>query len=41
MDLLVDCGILPDDNWYICGDIRLKFGGVDAQNPRTEITIIT
>src|SRR4051794_32605857 len=29
MDLLVDMEILKDDNWFICGDIHLKFGGVD------------
>ena len=39
MDLMVDNGILEDDNWFVCGDIRLKFGGVDKENPRAEIII--
>lgn len=39
MDLLVDNRILKDDNWFICGDINLKFGGVDKINPRVEIEI--
>jgi hypothetical protein len=40
MDLLVDMEILEDDNWFICSDIHLKFGGVDKQNPRAEIEIL-
>ena len=40
MDLLVDAGILEDDNWFICGAVNLKFGGVDRENPRAEIEII-
>jgi len=39
MDLLVDLGILEDDNWFVCGDIHLKFGGVDTENPRALIEI--
>lgn len=39
MDLLVDVKILEDDNWFIVGDIHLKFGGVDRENPRAEIFI--
>lgn len=39
MDLLVDLGILEDDNWFICGDIHLIFGGVDTKNPRALIEI--
>lgn len=41
MDLLVDMGILEDDNWFIVGDIHLIFGGVDNQNPRAVIEINT
>ena len=40
MDLLVDCGYLQDDNWFICNDVHLLFGGVDKENPRAEIEII-
>ena len=40
MDLLVDAGIIEDDNWFICPDIRLKFGGVDHENPRAEVMFI-
>ena len=36
-DLFVDCGIIDDDNWYILDDYRVKFMGVDKENPRCEI----
>ena len=39
MDLLVECRILEDDNWFDVGDLHLKFGGVDPKNPRAEILI--
>ncbi len=39
MDLLVDAEILEDDNWFICSDIRMLFGGIDKENPRCEIEI--
>lgn len=39
MDLLVDNGILEDDNWYCVPELSLSFGGVDVPNPRAEITI--
>lgn len=39
MDLLVDNGVLEDDNWFVCGDVRLKFGGIDKENPRVDIKI--
>lgn len=39
MDLLVDLGILKDDNWFICGDLHLKFGGVEKKDPRAIIEI--
>lgn len=37
MDLLVDAGLIEDDNWFIVSEILLKFGGVDKTNPRVEI----
>lgn len=39
MDLLVDAGILPDDNWFVVQQIILSFGGVDKENPRAEVEI--
>ena len=39
MDLLVDNFVLKDDNWFLIGDLHFKFGGVDRENPRVEITI--
>jgi len=39
MDLLVDAGILQDDNWFVCETVVLAFGGVDRANPRAEILI--
>lgn len=41
MDMLVSLGIIEDDNWFICGDIRLLFGGVDKADPRAVIRIST
>lgn len=37
MDCLVDNGFLSDDNWFVCPNIDLRFGGVDRKNPRVEI----
>lgn len=39
MDLLVDMEILEDDNWFVVGDNRLIFGGVDKENPRAKVEI--
>jgi len=39
LDLLVDCGILKDDNWFEVPQVVLSFGGVDRENPRAEIFI--
>lgn len=39
MDLLVDNGFLPDDNWFFVPRLLLNFGGVDKDNPRVEITL--
>lgn len=40
MDLLVDNRVIEDDNWFVCPDLHLKFGGVDTLKPRCEIEII-
>lgn len=39
MDLLVDYGLIDDDNCFVCPDIQLLFAGVDRENPRCEITL--
>lgn len=39
MDLLVDVGILEDDNAFVCPQVILQFGGVDKVNPRAEVSI--
>lgn len=39
MDLLVDNKVLADDNWWVVGNINLRLGGVDKENPRCEILI--
>ena|SRR3990167_8738951 len=36
-DLLVDNGLLQDDNWEFLNDVHLMFGGVDKGKPRAEI----
>lgn len=41
MDLLVDNGIIEDDNWFVVGGLHLFFGGVDKENPRAEVIIET
>lgn len=38
-DLLVSAQILEDDNWFVVPDVHLKFGGVDKNNPRVEVTV--
>ena len=37
MDLLVDAGIIKDDNYTIIPQIKLQFGSQDKTNPRAEI----
>ncbi len=37
MDLLVDRGVIEDDNWFAVPRLSLQFGGVDRQNPRVEV----
>lgn len=39
MDLLVDAGVIEDDNYSIVPELIIKFGGQDKENPRCEITI--
>jgi hypothetical protein len=39
MDLLVDAEIIEDDNWFVCPEVNIKFGGVDRENYRGEIKI--
>lgn len=34
MDLLVDCGLIEDDNYSIIPELHLKFGGVEKDNAR-------
>jgi hypothetical protein len=38
MDLLVDNGILEDDNYTVVPRLVLATGGIDRLNPRAEIT---
>jgi Holliday junction resolvase RusA-like endonuclease len=40
MDLLVDAGIIEDDNVGVCPKVWLEFCGVDREKPRVEIIII-
>lgn len=37
MDLLVDNGILEDDNWNVVTNLLLIGEGVDSKNPKCEI----
>lgn len=39
MDLLTNNGIIEDDNWFVCPDVHLIFGGIDRENPRARIDI--
>lgn len=40
MDLLVDNGVIEDDNWKVVKSVCLDCMGVDKNNPRVEIEII-
>ena len=40
MDMLVDNGIIKDDNWFVIKSIGLIFAGIDKDNPRVEIEIL-
>lgn len=39
MDLLVDAGILKDDNWFVVPKLVLNMGGVDKAQPRVEVVL--
>jgi len=39
MDLLVDAGVLQDDNWNVVPEVILRCKSIDRTNPRAEITI--
>lgn len=39
MDLLVELGVLPDDDWFSVPAVSLRLGGVDRANPRAEVTV--
>ena len=39
LDLLVDCGILPDDNWMVVSKINVS-NLYDKGNPGVQISII-
>lgn len=41
MDLLVDCGILVDDNYQVVPELVVRYGGVSKDAPRAEIVIET
>jgi len=38
MDLLVDSGLIEDDNWKVIPKLVLEYKGVDKENPRCEIS---
>jgi Holliday junction resolvase RusA-like endonuclease len=38
MDLLVDNGVIEDDNWSVVPRLVLIAGGISRDNPRAEIT---
>jgi len=40
MDLLVDAGIIEDDNYSIVPKLILEYGGQDKENPRCEIQML-
>lgn len=37
MDVLVDCGLLIDDNYSVVSRLVLEYGGIDRSSPRVEI----
>lgn len=41
MDLMVDCCLLIDDSWQHTGTVEMIPCGIDRDNPRAEITILT
>ena len=41
MDLLVDAGIIKDDNWFEIPDLHLVRADIDRENPRAVVIITT
>lgn len=39
MDLLVDTGIIADDDWHTIPELLLQLGEVDKSDPRAVVTI--
>jgi hypothetical protein len=39
MDLIVDAGILPDDNWFVVPDPHPHFVCIEPKNPRAIVKI--
>lgn len=40
-DLFVDVGLIPDDNWSILPMMLPLFMGIDKENPRCIVTVLT
>lgn len=40
-DALIELGIITDDSYKIIPNINYRFGGVDKENPRAELEIIS
>lgn len=40
MDLLVDVGIISDDNWKVVTEVTLVYLGVDKVRPRAHVEIL-
>ena len=38
-DVLTEAEIIPDDNYQVIKKLTFEFGGIDADNPRAEVTI--
>jgi hypothetical protein len=38
-DTLVECGVIPDDNWNHLPTISFHFGNIDRENPRIDVVI--
>lgn len=39
MDLLVDCGIIRDDDWFTVADLHLKRGEISKEDPHAFIEL--
>lgn len=40
MDLLVDAGVLADDNYEVVPNLQLLYGDLSRSNPRVEVEIL-